>query len=81
MGRLRGRLRKLKREMETTRVVVEHDAGTTSRFRGEIICPDAFLHKFDRAKRHHKGESPYRTQSRRSTQAAQRFYGSFATAS
>jgi len=57
MGRLRGRLRKLEREMDTT-LVVEHEVGTTSRFRGEEIYPDAFLHEFDRGKRHHEREEP-----------------------
>ena len=39
MGRFRGRLRKLEREMETTLVVMEHEVSTALRFREENVSP------------------------------------------
>ncbi len=57
MGRLRGRILKLEREMEFELVVVEHEDGTTSRFQEEAVM-DAFLHEMERGRRHHFGEEP-----------------------
>ena len=57
MGRLRGRILKLEREMELELVVVEHEDGTTSRFREDAVT-DAFLHEMERGRRHHFGEEP-----------------------
>lgn len=52
-----GRLLKLEREMETELVVVEHEDGTTSRFREDEVI-DAFMHQMDGGRRHHDGGTP-----------------------
>ena len=57
MGRLRGRLLKLEREMDAELVVVEHEDGTTSRFQEDAVM-EAFQHEMERGRRHHFGESP-----------------------
>ena len=54
---LRGRLRNLEREADVELVVVEHEDGTTSRFREEDIT-EALLHEYHRGGRHHVGEEP-----------------------
>ena len=51
MGRLRGRILKLEREMQLELVVVEHEDGTTSRFQEDAVM-DAFLHEMERGRRH-----------------------------
>lgn len=57
MGRLRGRLRNLEREADANLVIVEHEDGTTSKFRdGDVTA--AFLHEYDRGKRDFDGEEP-----------------------
>lgn len=57
MGRLRGRIRNLERAADEELVVVEHEDGTTSKFReGEIM--ECFMHEMDRGRRHHNGEEP-----------------------
>lgn len=58
IGSLRGRMRKLEREMDETLVVVEHQDGKTSRFREEEVFPGAFMHEHERGKRHFEGEKP-----------------------
>jgi hypothetical protein len=58
IGSLRGRMRKLEREADTALVVVEHEDGTTSKFRGEDIFPGAFLHETGRWRRSYFGEGP-----------------------
>ncbi len=58
MGSLRGRMRKLEREVDTTMIVVEHEDGTTSRFREEDVFPGAFMHEMDRMRQHHDGDEP-----------------------
>lgn len=55
---LRDRLRNLEREMDAVLVVVEHEDGTTSRFREEDIYPGAFMHEHARGQRHFEGEEP-----------------------
>lgn len=55
MGRLRGRILKLEREMQLELVVVEHEDGTTSRFQEDAVM-DAFLHEMERGRRRHFGE-------------------------
>ncbi len=57
MGRLRGRLLKLEREMKLELVAIEHEDGTSSRFQEDAVM-DAFLHEMDRGRRHHFGEEP-----------------------
>ena len=57
MGRLRGRLLKLEREMDAELVVVEHEDGTTSRFQEDAVM-DAFLHEMERGRRHYFREEP-----------------------
>ncbi len=58
MGRLRGRLRNLERAADEELVAVEHEDGTTSRFRKEDVFPGAFLHESERGRRHYFGEEP-----------------------
>ena len=56
---LRGRVSRLEREMDTALVVVvEHEDGTTSRFREEEIFPECFTHEVARGRRHFDGEDP-----------------------
>ena len=55
---LKDRIRNLEREANISLVAVEHEDGTTSRFREGDIFPDCFLHEMDRGKRHHFGEDP-----------------------
>jgi hypothetical protein len=57
VGRFRGRLLKLEREINAELVAVEHEDGTTSRFREDAVT-DAFLHEMERGRRHHFGEKP-----------------------
>lgn len=58
MGSLRGRLRKLEQEVDTTMIVVEHEDGTRTKFREDEIFPGAFMHEMDRMRHHHDGEEP-----------------------
>ena len=44
MGRFRGRLRKIEREMETVLVAVEHEDGTVSRWPLDDLFKEVFLH-------------------------------------
>jgi hypothetical protein len=60
MGRLRGRLRKLEREMDTTLVMVEHQDGTTSRFRKEHIPLMPYCTSLTRGSVTTSARSPYR---------------------
>jgi hypothetical protein len=49
MGRFRGRLRKLEREMETEMVAVEHEDGTVSRWPlGNEGFEEVFVHEYER---------------------------------
>ena len=57
MGRLRGRLLKLQRELDAETIWVEHEDGTASRFQEDAVM-DAFLHEMERGRRHHFGEEP-----------------------
>ena len=59
MGRFRGRVRKLEREMETEIVTVEHEDGTVSRWPlGDDLFKEVFLHETERGSRHFDGEDP-----------------------
>jgi hypothetical protein len=57
MGGLRGRMRRLERELDAEMILVEHEDGTISRFQEDTVR-DAFLHEIDRGRRHHFGEEP-----------------------
>ncbi len=48
MGRFRGRLRKIEREMETVLVAVEHEDGTVSRWRLDELFEEVFVHEYGR---------------------------------
>ena len=50
--------RNLEREVDTTMIVVEHEDGTTSRFREEDVFPGAFMHEMGRMRHHHDGDEP-----------------------
>ncbi len=56
-GSLRGRLRNLEREVDTTLVVVEQEDGTTSRFSEEEVL-ETFMHEMGRMREHGGGEEP-----------------------
>ena len=59
MGGLRGRVRKLEREMETEYVTVEHEDGSRSRWQlGDDGFAEVFIHETDRGGRHFDGEDP-----------------------
>ncbi len=58
MGRFRGRLRKLEREMEAVLVPVEHEDGTGSRWPLDDTFVDIFLHEMERGGRHFDGKEP-----------------------
>ena len=59
VGRFRGRLRKLEREMETEMVTVEHEDGTVSRWPlGDALFDEVFVHEYKRGGRHFDGEEP-----------------------
>jgi hypothetical protein len=58
VGRFRGRLRKLEREMETVLVPVEHEDGTVSRWPLDDTFVDIFLHEMERGGRHFDGKEP-----------------------
>ncbi len=59
MGRFRGRVRKLEREMETELVTVEHEDGAVSRWPlGDDLFKEVFLHEVERGGRHFDGEDP-----------------------
>ena len=59
MGRFRGRLRELEREMETEFVTLEHDDGTVSRWPlGYEGFGEVFVHEYERGRRHVDGEEP-----------------------
>lgn len=58
MGRLRGWMRRLEREAEENLIVVEHEDGTTSKFREEDVFLGAFAHESERGRWHHFGENP-----------------------
>jgi len=57
MGGVRGRLRRL--ELATTRDVITFELldGTTARFAETDVLPAAFLHEFERGRRHFEGEA------------------------
>jgi hypothetical protein len=57
MGGLRGRMRKLERELDAEMIAVEHEDGTTSGFQEDAVM-DAFLLEMERGRRHHFGEKP-----------------------
>ena len=57
MGSLRGRLRNLEREVNTTLVVVDHEDGTTSRFTEDEVL-ESFVHEMHRIREHGEGEEP-----------------------
>ena len=49
MGRFRGRLRKLEREVETELVTLEHEDGTVSRWPlGDEAFEEVFVHEYGR---------------------------------
>lgn len=48
MGRFRGRLRKLEREMETALAAVEHEDGTVSRWPLDDLFEDIFTREYGR---------------------------------
>ena len=54
---LRERLRNLERAADVELVVVEHEDGTTSKYRGDDIFPDAFLHETARWRRNYLARS------------------------
>ena len=58
MGRFRGRVRKLEREMDTALVAVEHEDGTVSRWPLDDLFEEVFLHETERGGRHFDGEDP-----------------------
>ena len=59
MGRFRGRIRKLEREMEAELVTVENEDGTRSKWPlGDDLFKEVFLHELDRGRRHFDGEDP-----------------------
>ena len=58
MGRFRGRVRKLEREMDTALVAVEHEDGTVSRWPLDDFFGDVFVHETKRGRRHFDGEDP-----------------------
>ena len=59
MGRFRGRVRKLEREIETALVAVEHEDGTASKWPlGDDLLKEVFLHEVERGGRHFDGEDP-----------------------
>lgn len=58
MGRFRGRVRKLEREIETEYVTVEHEDGTRSKWPLDDFFGDVFIHETDRGGRHFDGEDP-----------------------
>ena len=55
---MRERLRNLERAADVELVVVEHEDGTTSKYRGDDIFPDAFLHETARWRRNYFDEEP-----------------------
>ena len=59
MGRFRGRVRKIEREMETEFVTLEHEDGTVSRWPlGDEGFKEVFVHEYERGGRHFDGEDP-----------------------
>ena len=55
---LRSRLKRAERDAFGPLVVVEHEDGTTSRFRSEEVFPECFLHETARWRRSYFGEDP-----------------------
>jgi hypothetical protein len=54
----RDRMKRLERDALGPIVVVEHEDGTTSRFRSKEIFPECFLHETARWRRSYFGEDP-----------------------
>jgi hypothetical protein len=55
---LKGRMKRLERDALGSMVVVEHEGGTTSRFRSEEVFPECFLHETARWRRGYEGVDP-----------------------
>jgi len=55
---MRSWIKRLERTADEKLVMVEHEDGTTSRFRQEEVFPDCFLHETSRWRRNHFGEDP-----------------------